>query len=107
MSPLAIVQLIVVLIPLLTQLIQWIETLVNSSGVPATGAEKKDAVMTLFNQFWQSLSTSGAGDKIFQIPAEQMTTAVSQLIDFIVTGLNALGIFKTSTPVTPAPAPVA
>ena len=107
MSPLAIVQLVVVLIPLLTQLIQWIETLVNSSGVPATGTEKKDAVMTLFNQLWQSLPTLGAKDKILQIPADQITNAVSQLIDLIVSGLNALGIFKTSTPVTPAPAPVA
>jgi hypothetical protein len=100
MNPLAIVQLVIVLIPLLTQLITWVEDLVKNSGVAATGADKKATVLALFQQMWTTLSTSGAGSKLLQIPADQLTSAVSQLIDLIVAGLNAMGIF-TKAPATP------
>lgn len=102
MNPLVIVQLIAVAIPLLTQLIQFVEDLVNNSGIATSGADKKSAVVALFGQMWGQLASSGAGSKIFTIPADTMSSLVSGAIDSIVSTLNLLGIFKKSAPVTPA-----
>ena len=102
MDPLSIVQLVIVALPLLTQLIQYIEDLVNNAGATSvTGTQKKDAVTTLFGQLWSGLQVSGAGSKVLTIPSTQIAPIVSQLIDGVVATFNTLGIFKKATPAAP------
>ncbi len=108
MSPLVIIQLIAVALPLLTQLILFVEDQVKqaqANGVitDATGANKKTAVLTLFGQLWSTLATSGAGSKVLQLPTDQMSNLLSQLIDGVVGTFNVLGIFTKSTPAILSP----
>jgi hypothetical protein len=96
-----IIQLVIALIPLLTQLIQWVEEMAaqaKANGVVVSGTQKKDAVLAQLQTAWQAMTTSGAGSKIFQIPAAQISTIASTLIDGIVATFNALGIFKKAVP---------
>ncbi len=105
MPALLIIQIIAIALPLLLELIKFVEDAVNRSEITAAGAQKKDQVVTMFAQGWQQLVAADPSNKMFKYPIDQIVTTISPWIDQIVSVLNALGIFKksgaASAPATP------
>ena len=105
----AIVQLAVLAIPFITQIIQTVEDMVNQAKASGTvtavsGADKLSAALGFFQQLWPTLAQTGTGAKIVAVLSpQQITDAVTSLINGAVTMANSLGIFKNSTPAPAAP----
>jgi hypothetical protein len=107
-SIMAIIQLVTLLLPLVQQVVQWIEDSVNqakTSGTitTVTGADKKAAALTFIQQLWPTIAQTGTGAKVTAaLTPDQIVSTTSNLIDGVVGIYNTLGIFKKSTPaVTP------
>ncbi len=88
MNPLVIIQIIAIALPLLLELIKWIEGQIPQAGA---GAEKKATVISLFTEIWKNVSASDP--KLQPIPVELLQNLLGQTIDFFVGIFNLTGAF--------------
>ena len=70
-------------------LVQVISELVRQFEVPGNGAQKKAAVLEVLKTSLDTLSRMG-----ITVPGTIVLTLASAIIDAVVAGYNALGLFK-------------